>query len=224
MPDLSPILETVKTERDRLQKEIDEALAEVTKRKKALIDFDASIRAQLAGLKVVPPHKAAGRSDVAEARRAKLLELVNSGITARAELQAHCNVSSFTVYKDISILRQRGVWPERELTGVELPRPPRNATRAIPKAAPVEVDDGDDDDDCEAASLDELHREIARQQDGNVMKQAKLKSTKARNHKHDVLVGSNGLGMTVSDKTGHCHRVVDFVIQVQQNHRHDLCV
>lgn len=89
--------------------------------------------------------------------------------------------------------------------------------------------DDDDQDDKRAASIEELNREVDRQQQGQKSKTVVLATTTTRGkgsngHGHQVRVDRFGDGNTVADSSGHVHRVTRFLVGRAHGHAHDLVV
>lgn len=217
---ITQAFDAIKAERTIKEKAVQDAIDLLAQRKKELQEFNDAIKEQLGGAtKTQKPF------DEIEERRASILALAREGITTPSAIMERSGLPMYTVNADIKVLRQRGVWPKVSQIPAKVASKEPAAERTPPAAAgapaPFEVTpNAHNEGDCMA----DITTEILRQQGGNTLIQAKFKTTTNRGHVHGVLLDKSGNGMTVSDKSGHVHRVVGQVIQVAHNHRHDIVI
>jgi transposase len=130
-------------------------------------------------------------------------------------------ISRASVDQYLSILRKKGLLtsstPVEVVSMIEEP-----STLAViePIRSSEPIDDGDENGATEA----ELKAEVERQQNGSKSKSVTLATTITKEHSHRVAVDRFGDGYTLSDASGHVHRVSRFVVGPAHGHRHDLKV
>lgn len=156
-------------------------------------------------------------------KREQVRRLFLDGLT-RGEIAEKLGIAPAAVNAHVTGLRGQGRLPA---AGTELPesssgeeddaddegttpKPARKST----SAPPVLVGD----------ALEALRVEVARQQNGQRAKAAKLVTVRDRDHNHRVLVDRMGDGCTQADDSGHVHKVFRFVTSVAAGHQHALKV
>jgi hypothetical protein len=99
---------------------------------------------------------------------------------------------------------------------------PEDADDEAADTAPVADDDEDEGDDGTCASRGATSSELITLLKRVPGQKARLRTTEIRNHSHAAVVDMSGTGHTLTDASGHHHRVDSFVVHKAQGHMHEL--
>jgi hypothetical protein len=147
-------------------------------------------------------------------KRKKVLELYLAGKT-NGEIADALDITKECVYQHVRLLKIAG-----DISGDS--RPSGGAAAEAPEGdEEAEESEGADQDD-DGDTVQDLREEVARQQDGQRTKAARLCTTHHGDHDHSVLVDRMGDGQTMPDQTGHDHKVYRFVVGKNAKHGHGL--
>ena len=201
-----------------LAEEVNKARVNLSEKEKALVEYVDGIQAEIndakikAGLKISSSsHPTYGRG----ARTAEVERHYKDGKTVDEIAEAMKippNIVKRLLGK-IKAASENDAQPERLSEKSKSVQPENNIPASLSPSA-----DDDDEEDSKAASTQQLLDAMG------TRKITTFKTTSCRGHQHVAQVDIFGAGRTLSDSSGHSHRIRNFCVTNQANHIHSLTV